>query len=107
MDSWACSSANPSTIDDFAARASGRLASDSPDLHFWGIQCERLDRSQVASTMLALQTSDFESDARPGMDRFMETFAALLTCQTKGCQIVDFKANAFCEGKTGSHCVID
>jgi hypothetical protein len=33
LDSWARSSTNPSTVDDFAARASARLASDSPDLH--------------------------------------------------------------------------
>jgi len=33
LDSWGRSSTNPSTVDDFAARASGRLASDSPDLH--------------------------------------------------------------------------
>jgi len=31
--SWARSITNPSTMDDFAARASARLASDSPDLH--------------------------------------------------------------------------
>jgi len=34
-------------------------------LTLWGIQCERLDRSQAASTVLALQTNDFESDVRP------------------------------------------
>ena len=47
-----------------------------------------------------LESIDFESDARPGMDRFMETFAALLTCQTKGCQIVDFKASLLISKRT-------